>query len=269
MSAALVNLDGIELNVERTGGEKRPLLLISGLGASLRLWGPLLAELNRATVAFDQPGIGGSPALRRPLRIPALASLTVSLLDELELDRVDVLGYSFGGLVAQQLAHDAPGRVGRLVLAGTHYGVKSTQPPTGLALRLINPMRNYSVRYARRTLPSLVGGRTAADPAVLEAGLALRHEARPSLRAFGSQLAAATGWGSHSWLAEIDRPTLVIQGDADPIVDNENARHLAATIPDGRLELVPGAGHMFLVDEAESAAPVIAAFLDEDGVEVR
>src|SRR2546422_4033096 len=74
------------------------------------------------TITFELPGSGRSPTPRRPLSIAALAKLCVALLDELGHEEADVLGFSLGGIVAQQLAHDAPERVRRLALAGTACG---------------------------------------------------------------------------------------------------------------------------------------------------
>jgi Predicted hydrolases or acyltransferases (alpha/beta hydrolase superfamily) len=108
----------------RQRGEGRPLLLINGLGASADLLVTLEERLAAVahTIAIELPGAGRSPTPRRPLSISAMAKLLTDLLDELGHEQADVLGFSLGGIVAQQLAHDAPDRVRRLALASTACG---------------------------------------------------------------------------------------------------------------------------------------------------
>src|SRR5256885_11702060 len=99
-------------------GEGEPLLLINGLGANLEMWQPLVRGLadGRELIAFDLPGTGRSARPRWPLRMSQLAHVVTELLDELGYEQPDVLGYSLGGIVAQELAHRAPERIRRLVL---------------------------------------------------------------------------------------------------------------------------------------------------------
>ena len=111
-----VELSGIRLCV-RERGDGDPLLLINGIGAHLDMWASLERALPQTRlIAFDAPGTGRSGTPFVPLGLESLAQLSERLLDRLDYDRVDVLGYSFGGLIAQYLAHRAPERVRRLVL---------------------------------------------------------------------------------------------------------------------------------------------------------
>jgi len=94
-------------------GSGRPLLLITGLGASLDLGAPFERELAAQgvqTVSFDAPGIGQSTPNAWPRRMPGIARTVERMLDALGYPRVDVLGASLGGVIAQQLAHQAPHR---------------------------------------------------------------------------------------------------------------------------------------------------------------
>src|SRR5271166_6754755 len=103
-----VRAAGINLRVARRG-RGRPLLLLTGIGANLDMWRPFERLLRgRALLAVDAPGAGLSDRPRYPMRMRGLADVIVALLDELHLGEVDVLGYSFGGLLAQELAHRAP-----------------------------------------------------------------------------------------------------------------------------------------------------------------
>ncbi len=101
-----------------------PLLLINGIGASLELLEPFVAELDPAVevIRFDPPGVGGSPPPPMPYRFTGLCRLIAGLLTELGHDRADVLGVSWGGAVAQHFAAFQRARCRRLVLVATATG---------------------------------------------------------------------------------------------------------------------------------------------------
>jgi poly(3-hydroxyalkanoate) depolymerase len=259
-----VQAAGLRLRVSRRG-EGRPLLLITGIGANLDMWAPFARLVtDRELIAFDPPGAGLSQRPRVPLRMRRLAGVVRELLDELGVERVDVLGYSFGGALAQELAHRAPDRVRRLVLCATAPGLGGIPPRPLAALALATPARYYSPRLLALTVPHIAGGRTAREPSALAAHAGERLAHPPDLLGYAYQLYAAAGWTSLPWLHRVTQPALVVGGDDDPSVPVLNARLLARRLPNARLHVVKGGGHLFLLDEPHSAVPQITAFLDED-----
>jgi poly(3-hydroxyoctanoate) depolymerase len=250
------------IRVARTG-EGEPLLLINGLGANLEMWQPLVRELSpaRELIAFDLPGTGRSARPRWPLRMPQLAGLVTELLDELGHEQLDVLGYSLGGIVAQELAHRAPERIRRLVLCATTPGLPSMPPDPIVTTLMLTPARYWNRQLAELILPIIAGGRTARDPVVLRAGLEKRLVQPPSALGYLYQLYALSGWSSHPWIRTVRHPALVLHGDRDPVVPLANGRYLADSLPSGRLEIVKDAGHLFLLDEPASAVPALTSFL--------
>ena len=262
---ALVRAKGLRLRVGRYGAGP-PLLLITGIGAHIDMWSPFARRVaDRELIAFDAPGTGLSQRPRRPLRMGALAEVVRALLDQLDLDRVDVLGYSWGGGLAQELARRAPERVRRLVLCATGPGLLGGSPPRPLAaLMLATPARYYHPRLLALTVPHIAGGRTARDRGALARHAGERLQRPPDLLGYAYQLYAVAGWSSLPWLGRLVSPTLVIGGEDDPSVPLRNARVLAARIPHARLHVVKGGGHLFLLDEPENVAGVIGAFLNED-----
>lgn len=153
--ARLVRVDGLEIFVRVQGeGDEPPLLLLNGLGRPLQSWDPFTRALScRTIVSFDAPGVGGSPTPVLPLSIARLASVAASVLDETKLDSADVLGFSHGGAVAQQLAIDAPARIRRLVLASTSCGVGAIPGRQDyLGLRLASEARSWPGSNAVGTL---------------------------------------------------------------------------------------------------------------------
>ena len=258
----VVRAAGLRLRVARTGSGP-PLLLVTGIGANLDMWEPFVGLVpGHEVIAFDPPGAGGSQRPSRPLRMGGLAAVVVSLLDELELGEVDVLGYSFGGGLAQELARRAPERVRRLILCATAPGLGGVPPWPYPALLLASPARYYHPWAFRFEVPRIAGGRTRREPALLERQAAARLGRPPDPLGYAFQLYAISGWTSLPWLHRIVQPTLILAGDEDPIVPLANARLMARRMPAARLRVVRGGGHLFLLDQPETVAEDIHAFLD-------
>jgi poly(3-hydroxyalkanoate) depolymerase len=263
---AFVDVDGLRLRVSRRG-EGRPLVLVMGLGGNIEMWAPFeaaLAARGVPTVAYDAPGTGeSSPGPRPPLRMAGLARVVLRMLDALGYDEVDVLGVSFGGAVAQELARRGGGRVCRLILCATGCGVGGLPgDPRALAI-LATPRRYHSPEHFLQVAPVLYGGRIRREPELLGQQALARLGRPPSLQGYAAQLYALAGWTSLPWLHRLRQPTLVLAGDDDPIVPLVNGRILAWRIPDARLVVVPGGGHLFLLEQAEEVAAWVAGFLAE------
>lgn len=245
-----------------SGAPRLPLVLVNGIGANLEMWEPLRRRLVRRSVALDLPGTGGSSTPVFPLSVSDSARLVLSVLDRLGIDRVDVLGFSYGGSVAQELARLAPQRVRRLVLVSTSCGWGSV-PGSPLALALLgNPLRYYSPSFFKATAPLIVGGRGARDGKFLDRQARIRAARPPSLVGYWYQLWAASTWSSWAWLHTVQQPTLVVTGGRDLVVPAINARLMVALLPAARLRTWPAGGHMLLLDSAAKVAPVVEDFLD-------
>jgi pimeloyl-ACP methyl ester carboxylesterase len=250
----------VRTRVEGTGPS---LLLINGIGANIEVLEPLRRRLlGRQLISFDAPGTGASPPPPRPLRMRDLADLVDHLLHRLGCDRTDVLGYSFGGALAQQLAHQHPGRVRRLVLAGTIPGLGGFQNPWMIAQLLDPRLRDRrGDRRLHKKVARIVGGRSGRDPAVLAVYERDRLAYPPTLLGYESQLRALIGWSSLPWLHTLRAPTLVLAGESDPIVPIINTRIFTRLIPNCRRYVVPGGGHLFLIDQPDDVVGPIEAFL--------
>ena len=268
MSTTLQTVDsfhdvaGARLHVQRTGvGD--PLVLITGLGADISSWAKLTALLDgREVVTFDQPGMGRSTLTPRPMRMKGTARVALALLDELGLERFDLLGYSLGGILAQEIAFRAPRRVRKLVLAGTTPGIPCELAPLKTRRMLMDRKRFDDRELAERTLPLLAGGVTARDPELVAELVAKRMADPPDRRAFRRQVWSVLGWSGQRRLRKLEIPLLVLHAEEDPLIPRSNADKFAELVPDARLHVLPGAGHLFLWDEPESAAPLIKEFLD-------
>jgi poly(3-hydroxyalkanoate) depolymerase len=256
-----VEVDGLTLRVS-IEGRGRPLLLFNGIGAALELLTPFRRALRETqTIAVDLPGTGSSATTTVPRSLRGLAGLADALLGVLGYDRVDVLGVSWGGALAQEFTLRHPRRVRRLVLVATTAGWVSV-PGSPDALRVLaTPRRYYSPSYFAEIAPTLYGGAVRANPRLLEEQGHLRFIRPPSLRGYVWQLAALVGWTSIFRLHRIASPTLVMAADDDPIVPLTNAELIVGRLPDGRLSIVRQGGHLFLITHAETVGPEIEAFL--------
>jgi poly(3-hydroxyalkanoate) depolymerase len=250
----------------RTG--RTPLLLINGIGASLELLEPFVAELDPAleVIRFDVPGVGGSPPPAGPYRFSGLCRLTARMLTALGYDRVDVLGISWGGGVAQHFAAFQRSRCRRLVLVSTATGALMVPARPAVLARMVTPRRHTDRGYLERVAADLYGGSARADPGRITAAMNA-HNRVGSARGYLYQLGAGAGWTSVPFLPFIRQPTLIVSGDDDPIIPLANARLMHRLIPDSRLHVFRG-GHLGLVTEAAQLAPVISSFLAEPGKEI-
>ena len=258
-----VDADGARLRTS-VRGSGPPLLLITGLGASLDLGVPFEREVaarGLQVISFDAPGIGQSSPYRWPRRMPGIARTVELILDALGYERVDVLGVSLGGVIAQQLAHQAPDRVRRLVLAATGPGLGGLPGSPRVLLSLATPRRYYQPDYYRRVAGQIYGGAARRDPDALLHGSPARFIERPTLSGYLGQIYAISGWTSIPWLRTLRQQTLVLAGDDDPIVPVINGRILAWCIPNARLHIVRGGGHLFLLERPAEVAARVAGFL--------
>ena len=261
----VLSIEGTRVRVS-VRGEGRPLLLVMGIGASLDMWGPLeeaLGPRGYQLIALDLPGAGGSPAVFPPRRMTGLARIAVAVLDELGVDRADVLGLSFGGIVAQEIARRAPSRVRRLVLCATGPGVGGIPGKPSALRHMMTPRRYQSKDYASRIAGELYGGRARLDPGI-HTSMKARYIRPPSLYGYLTQVFAVTGWSSVPWLRRIRVPTLILAGDDDPIIPLGNARIMSWLLPDARVRVVVGGGHLFLLDMTDDVVGLVDEFLARD-----
>ena len=252
----------------REVGEGPPLLLINGLGAHSAMWEPLERTLSAfRIIEFDLPGAGRSDVPRRPISVPRLAKLATEVLDHFDVDQADVLGYSMGGIVTQQLLADFPDRVRRAVLVATSPGVGAVHGDIVALVNLMTPIRYLSPTLYAKSIGSLAGGRARHDKAwVAEQGV-LRLKHAPKLWGYVGQMASMTGWSGLPLLRRIENPVLVLTGDDDPLTPVANGMMLAHLLPQGRLLVLRGEGHLLVLDADSPSHDAICGFLMAETLE--
>ncbi len=258
-----ITIDGRVLRYAHRAGRGEPLLLCNGIGANLELALPFIREIQgRPVIIVDLPGTGGSQSGWFWPQLPRYAGMLMKVMTRLGMQgRFAVAGVSWGGALAQQIARDYPARVSHLVLMATSPGIFMVPGKPSALLRMLTPQRYLSRDYMARNAATLYGGEMRNHPE-----RALWHAERtraPSTRAYLQQVLAMYQFTSLPWLHRIDSPALVISGDDDPLVRPINARILAALLPNARLEIIAGGGHLFMTLRAAETAALIDGFLTD------
>lgn len=243
-------------------GTGLPLLICNGLGANLEILAALAKAIpERPVILFDVPGTGGSEDAWFCPGQRYYAHLTMRLLDHLGHDKVVVAGISWGGTLAQQIARDYPKRVCGLVLMATTPGFMMVPGDLRAMVRLLTPVRYLSRGYMARNAPTIYGGEMRNNPSLAIEYAALTRA--PSTRSYLQQLTTINLFSSLPWLRRLKVPSLVMSGDDDPLVNKENARLIAALLPNSELRIIPAAGHLFMILRARQVAGWIETFIRE------
>jgi pimeloyl-ACP methyl ester carboxylesterase len=256
-----------ELNLEcYVDGDGPPLLMIRGLGAQCSTWGePLLAPLRKRfrVVRFSNRGTGLSDKPEGAITVRTLADDAAALLDALGIEQAHVFGVSLGGMIAQELVLGHPRRVLGLALGCTFVGGEHAiqAPPESTAA--LTPDRSLSrEEQIRKTWPLLMTERSIEKHRdFIEEMLALDVKTPTPPATIIQQITAVQSFDTYDRLPTVDKPTLVIHGDADALIPVENARVIRERIPGSTMEIIRDAGHMFFWEYPEETAALLASFL--------
>ncbi len=261
---SLLSVLGQQIRVNVREGTGVPLVLCNGVGASLEVFDPLVEYLypDTTVVRFDVPGTGGSPDSRLPYGFPYLAAVLGQLLKRLGLNgKVDVLGLSWGGALAQQFAFQNPRRCRRLILVSTGTGALMVPGRPAVLAKMLTPRRFLDHAYAASIAGDLYGGTVRSDASVVKR-LFDRQLMAGSRVGYLHQLLAGAVWTSLFALPLIRQRMLIIAGRDDPVIPVANARIMARLLPHATVHLHPG-GHVDLITNAAELAPVIESFRDQ------
>lgn len=243
-------------------GEGPPLLLIQGLGYGRWGWDPLVPSLTEhfRVLTFDNRGIGASSVPDGPYSARQMADDAAAVLDAAGVDRAHVAGSSLGGMIAQELALSHPDRVDKLVLISTTPGVPHGHPMPEVTVRLMTEAQSLSPDEAlERFVVNALG--PEPDPALVDRLVSLRQANPPDPTGWQGQAAAGTTYEGGDRACHIAVPTLVITGTSDRVVDPHNSHLLADMIPDARLQVLEGGGHLVFWERPDQVADSMVGFL--------
>lgn len=271
-----VTANGTEYAYRRFGrGSGRPLLLLQHFTGTLDNWDPAVTDplaTEREVILFESAGLGRSSGTV-PRTIAGMASHALAFLDGIGLKTCDVLGFSLGGMVAQQMALDRPDVFGRMILVGTAprggEDIMHLEKPS-LARHLSDPqLRGYAV--LQKIFFASTPSSQSAGAAFIERLMQRKEDREP---VSGPQVAEAQIAAFREWerffgerfadLRSLRLPTLVINGVHDEMIPVANSYWLSSNLPNAVLLTYPDSGHGSLFQFHEPFTRQAAAFLASD-----
>jgi len=247
----------------RERGDGELVVLLHGLGGSRVAWDTQLAALGSTwrTAAWDMPGYGAAaPLPDHPLTFRALADAAAGWIAQLGAERAHVVGISMGGMVAQYLAAWHPKCVRSLSLLSSSpkFGMDGTTAERWRAVRL-RPLDDgwEPVEFAERVLRNIAG------PNIAEVAFESQRSAmaRVTGGALRRSIDCIVTHDTTALLATITAPTLVMVGALDQETPLPYSRYLVDHLPDARLAVVPGVGHLLNAEAPEQVNRLLAAHL--------
>ncbi len=242
-----------------------PLVLLQRFRGTMDDWDPDFIEAistDRRVIRFDSAGIGRSDGTV-PDTIAGMASVAAEVLGRLDLSQVDVLGWSLGGVVAQQLTLDFPHLVRRLIVAGSSPGAIADGPQAHprvpqVMTKPVNDEEDFLFLFYPETDSAVAHGRASLSR--------IRNQPNPGPKttaaAFLGQVKAISSWpGVLHRVNEFRLPMLVANGAHDVMLPAYRSYVLSQQAPNAKLVLYPDAGHAFLFQEIEDFSAEIERFL--------
>ncbi|WP_165242976.1 alpha/beta fold hydrolase [Corynebacterium lizhenjunii] len=268
---SFITVDGQRIAYRELGAEHAgpPLVMLTHLAATLDQWDPKLMDLLAAThhvIVIDLPGVGASEG-SVGATIPLMARQAITIIRELGHTKINLLGLSMGGMVAQEIVRADPTLVHRLILAGTGprggHGLDQVTRKTftfmaKAALHRVDPKRFIFYNHdpaGGRAAKAVLDRMAQRDPA---------HADRPMrVSQFITQLRAIKRWSQQPQdnLSHISHPTLIVNGDNDLQVPTENSHRMHELIPGSILVIYPDSGHGSIFQNAEQFAAEAHKFL--------
>lgn len=264
--------NGVAYAYRRMGtGARRPLLMLQHFRGNLDYWDPVLVDAfarTREVITFDNVGVAGSSG-RTPDTVAQMARDAIAFADALKLESVDLLGYSIGSFVAQEMALIRPSLVSRVVLAssaprgasGMHGwapeiigAVGKAEPDLAEVMQVFYTASPESQRAGKESLGRIFRGRTYDRDVTI------------SLQTCRAQYDAVCEWGipdhgALQRLAPLSQPVFIAAGDSDKMILPRYSYLLGGLIPGARVKLYPDAAHCFLFQHHEEFAADVESFL--------
>ena len=270
-------------------GKGDPILLFNGASDGMDAWDPSFLEglsLNHTVIAFDTRGIGNTTTGSKPYTYQQLANDSASLLDALKIPKADVMGYSLGSYIAEQLAIMFPDKVNSLLLVGSSCGGKdhTPKPPEFIKLQsdIVNKsLNNVSISHEEMkelVSASLGSGWIRLHPESLDipANITTLQQLKPGLppeiannqNNVGKHWEDNPNWsGACDELAKLAKPTLVITGTDDNMYQpHVNSLKIVEKIPGAWLVQIEDAGHAVMDQYPEEIAKILNTFLSTTSI---
>lgn len=252
----------------KTFGKGYALLLISGSGLVMDAWEPsILKNLssNHTVIIFDNRGVGNTTLGTKAFSIPQFANDTAGLLDALKIQKADVLAFSMGSFVAQDLTLFHPEKVNRLILYGATCGGNENIPQTPQVVRILLDLVNNRTQDPEKILSvtfPLEWVKSHPNRAIPESKEIVTSNVLKQQFSLNEEWLATNWSGVCGKLTKISKPTLIITGTEDVAVPAANSLILAQKIPGAWLIQIKGGGHGLMYQSPEPLSKILETFLE-------
>ena len=265
--------NAIEYAYRELGDGDVPFVLLQHFRGNLDNWDPALVDAlatDRRVISFDNVGVGATTG-ETPNTIEAMAHDAIAFIEALNLQRIDLLGFSIGSFVAQEIALIRPDLLRRVVLASS--APQGAAGMHGWAPEVIGAVgtpetspQGYLEVFFAATDTSRQAGQQAAGR--IFGGRSTDRDEPTTWQTRQAQYDAVCAWGipNHSLLervSAIDLPVFVANGDSDSMILPRYSHLLAGLLPDARLKIYPDSAHGFLFQHHSEFAADVQAFLEE------
>ena len=245
-------------------GKGDPILLIMGYAGSMYGWDPVFLKglsTNHTVIVFDNRGIGNTTVGSKNFTIDQFAADSAGLLDVLKINKSDVLGYSMGGMIAQQLTLNYPDKVDDLVIYASFCGGNQSIPPNPELFKQTTNLSASADDIKKRIVPLFFTSNwIRQNPDYLEKFASFVF---PSIDILERQGEALFSWeGVCDQLKDISQDTLVVTGTDDLVLSSANSMILIEKIPGTWLAQFKDGGHALMSQYPERLSAIVNTFLD-------
>jgi pimeloyl-ACP methyl ester carboxylesterase len=245
-------------------GNGSPILLINGYSAPLDFWDPTLLEKlasNHTVITFDNRGIGNTTSGDKQFSIPQFAEDTSGLMEALKIDKADIMGWSMGGMIAQEVALSNPEKVDKLIIYASICGGNQSVAPSPEVLKIFSNQSGSMTERLQSFLPLLFPEEWREKNPNLIQDLPKSAEISP-ITTLNLQTEAITKWGGTcNRLSSIPQPTMVLVGTDDVLTVPANSILIAEKIPAAWLVQIKGGGHAMMMQYPDKFSNIVDTFL--------
>ena len=248
-------------------GQGEPLVMIRGISSNVDHWYEQVLVLSKKyqLLIFDNRGIARSSDPGGSFSTRDMAADTVGLMEAVGIKKAHVLGYSMGGMIAQEMALAYPEKVNGLILVATDCGISLRIKAKPEFSRLFSEMIRLGTNEAKKAAAGCLFAKQTVEtrPDIIQRYTEVSLRFPASQKTLGKQWAAITQHDACDRLAKISSPTLVITGSEDELIPPENAKVMAQRIPVAQIISIDGGGHLFLIERPEAFNEAVIGFLDD------
>ena len=247
-------------------GQGESLVMIRGIGSNVDHWYEQVPVLSKKyqLLVFDNRAIARTSDPGGSFSTRDMAADTVALMEAVGIDKAHVLGYSMGGMIAQEMALTRPEKVNGLILVATDCGISLRIKAKPESSRLFTEMVRLGTIEARQAAAACLFANQAFEsrPDIIQRYAEVSARFPASQQTLSRQWAAITRHDACDRLPDISSPTLAITGSEDELIPPENSGVMAENIPAAQMISIDGGGHQFVIEQPEAFNEAVMSFLD-------